>query len=136
MITDPNTPKSKRDVSIPDFLRGELEQYLRMLYGYMPTDRIFQISKSYLHHEMDRGAKKAGVKRIRIHDIRHSSVSLLINMGFTAVPIGNRVGHESVDITYRYAHVFPSEQKEMAVMLNNAFVTEQPEKAGKEKEDD
>lgn len=136
VITDPKTPKSKRDVSIPDFLCVKLEQYLGMLYGYMPTDRIFQISKSYLHHEMDRGAKAAGVKRIHIHNIRHSSVSLLINMGFTAVAIGNRVGHESADITYRYAHMFPSEQNEMAAMLNNAFVTEQPEKAGKEKEDD
>ena len=136
VITDPKTPKSKRDVSIPDFLCGELEQYLGMLYGYMPTDRIFQISKSYLHHEMDRGAKAAGVKRIRIHDIRHSSVSLLINMGFTAVAIGNRVGHESADITYRYAHMFPSEQKEMATMLNEAFVMEQPEKSGEKKEDD
>ena len=135
VITDPKTPKSKRDVSIPDFLCGELEQYLGMLYGYMPTDRIFQISKSYLHHEMDRGAKAAGVKRIRIHDIRHSSVSLLINMGFTAVAIGNRVGHESADITYRYAHMFPSEQKEMATMLNEAFVMEQPEKSGEEKEE-
>lgn len=136
VITDPKTPKSKRDVSIPDFLCVELEQYLGMLYGYMPTDRIFQISKSYLHHEMDRGAKAAGVKRIRIHDIRHSSVSLLINMGFTAVAIGNRVGHESADITYRYAHMFPSEQKEMATMLNEAFVMEQPEKSGEGKEED
>lgn len=136
VITNPKTPKSKRDVSIPDFLCRELEQYLGMLYGYMPTDRIFQISKSYLHHEMDRGAKAAGVKRIRIHDIRHSSVSLLINMGFTAVAIGNRVGHESADITYRYAHMFPSEQKEMATMLNEAFVMEQPEKSGEEKEED
>lgn len=63
-------------------------------------------------------------------------MSLLINMGFTAVAIGNRVGHESADITYRYAHMFPSEQKEMAVMLNEAFVMEQPEKAGNKKEDD
>ena len=136
VITDPKTPKSKRDVNIPDFLCTELEQYLGMLYGYMPTHRIFQIAKSYLHHEMDRGAKAAGIKRIRIHDIRHSSVSLLINMGFTAVAIGNRVGHESADITYRYAHMFPSEQKEMAVMLNEAFVTEQPEKAGEKREGD
>lgn len=82
---------------------------------------------------MDRGAKAAGVERIRIHDIRHSSVPLLINMGFTAVAIGNRVGHESADITYRYAHMFPSEQKEMATMLNDAFVMEQPGKAGEKK---
>lgn len=128
VITDPKTPKSKRDVSIPDFLCEELEQYLGMLYGYQPTDRIFQISKSYLHHEMDRGAAASGVKRIRIHDLRHSHVSLLINMGFTAVAIGNRVGHESADITYRYAHMFPSEQKQMATMLNEAFVTDTEEK--------
>lgn len=52
----------------------------------------------------------------------HSHVSLLINMGFTAVAIGSRVGHESSDITFRYAHMFPSEQKQMATMLNDAFV--------------
>jgi len=66
------------------------------------------VTKSYLHHEMDRGAKEAGVKRIRIHDLRHSHVSLLIEMGFSALAIADRVGHESVDITYKYAHLFPS----------------------------
>lgn len=52
---------------------------------------------------------------------RQTHVSLLINMGFSAVSIGKRVGHESVDITYRYAHMFPSEQLQMAEMLNNEF---------------
>ena len=64
------------------------------------------------------GCKASGVKVIRIHDLRHSHVSLLINMGYSAVAIGNRVGHESVEITYRYAHLFPSVQKEMADKLN------------------
>ena len=72
-----------------------------------PTDRIFTVTKSYLHREMDRGAKEAGVKRIRIHDLRHSHISLLIDMGFTALAIADRVGHESIDITYRYAHLVP-----------------------------
>ncbi|MCI9181163.1 MAG: hypothetical protein HFG50_14370, partial [Lachnospiraceae bacterium] len=36
--------------------------------------RIFHLTKSFLHHEMTRGAGKAGVKRIRIHDLRHSYV--------------------------------------------------------------
>ena len=89
-----------------------------MLYGLKKKDRIFTVTKSYLHHEMDRGSKAAGVKRIRIHDLRHSHVSLLINMGYSAVAIGNRVGHESVEITYRYAHLFPTVQKEMADKLN------------------
>ena len=121
VITDPKTPKSKRNVSMPDFLCEELKEYIGRLYGFLPTDRIFHLTKSFLHHEMTRGAGKAGVKRIRIHDLRHSHVSLLISMGFSAVSIGNRVGHESVDITFRYAHMFPTEQIQMAELLNAEF---------------
>ena len=121
VITDPKTPKSKRVVSMPDFLCQELKDYLSRVYGLMPDDRIFTFTKSFLHHEMYRGAELAGVKKIRIHDLRHSHVSLLISMGFSAVSIGNRVGHESVDITYRYAHMFPTEQTQMAQMLNAQF---------------
>ena len=118
IITDPKTVKSNRMITMPEFLSEELESYLSMLYGLDENDRIFQISKSYLHHEMDRGVKLSGVKRIRIHDLRHSHVSLLINMGYSAVAIGERVGHESLEITYRYAHLFPTIQTEMAENLN------------------
>ena len=90
-----------------------------MQYGLKKKDRIFTVTKSYLHHEMDRSAKAAGVKRIRIHDLRHSHISLLIDMGFSAVAIADRVGHESIEITYRYAHLFPSKQKEMANRLDD-----------------
>ena len=91
--------KSNRIITMPEFLSEELESYIGMLYGLNENDRIFQISKSYLHHEMDRGVKLSGVKRIRIHDLRHSHVSLLINMGY-------------------YAHLFPTIQTEMAENLN------------------
>lgn len=57
-------------------------------------------------------------KPISFYDLRHSHVSLLINMGYSAVAIGERVGHESVEITYRYAHLFPTIQTEMAENLN------------------
>jgi integrase len=67
---------------------------------------------------MDRGAKAGKIKRIRIHDIRHSHISLLIDMGFSALAIADRVGHESIDITYRYAHLFPTKQTEMAEKLD------------------
>lgn len=40
-------------------------------------------------------------------------------MGFNAVAIADRVGHESIDITYRYAHVFPSTQMEVVEKLNS-----------------
>ncbi len=132
VITDPKTPKSNRVIKMPDFLSEEIENYIDHIYGIKPDDRIFQITKGYLHNEMTRGANAAGVKRIRIHDLRHSHVSLLIDMGYSAVAIGERVGHESADITYHYAHLFPSVQTDMANDLNNiklggdADVSEKP----------
>ena len=118
IITDPKTPKSNRRIIMPEFLTTEVREYINRLYGIRDKDRIFQISKSFLHNEMDRGVKLSGVKRIRIHDLRHSHVSLLINMGYSALAIGDRVGHEAVDITYRYAHLFPTVQTDMAEQLN------------------
>ena len=118
VITTPKTKKSNRTIKMPNFLCDEMKDYLGMLYGIKKKERIFTITKSYLHHEMDRGAKSAGVKRIRIHDLRHSHISLLIDMGFSAVAIADRVGHESIEITYRYAHLFPSKQTEMADKLD------------------
>ena len=104
---------------MPQFLIDEMQEYLKQLYGVGKNDRIFEITKSYLHREMSRGADEAGVKRIRIHDLRHSHISLLIDMGYSAVAIADRVGHESIDITYNYAHLFPSTQDDMADKLNN-----------------
>ena len=90
---------------------------LRINKSYQRLEGKDVITKSYLHHEMDRGAKLAGVKRIRIHGLRHSHISLLINLGFSALAIGERVGHEAVDITYHYAHLFPTVQTDMAEQL-------------------
>ena len=118
VITTPKTKKSNRVIKMPQFLCEEMQDYIKMFYSAEDDDRIFPISKHYLHSEMDRGCKETGVKRIRIHDLRHSHISLLIDMGFTALAIADRVGHESIDITYRYAHLFPTRQTEMAEKLN------------------
>ena len=118
-VTSPKTKKSNRKIQIPEFLSNELEEMEGLMYGLMPNNRLFQLSKGYLHHEMDRGSKLAGVERIRVHDLRHSHVSLLIEMGFTPVDIANRMGHENINITMHYAHMFPSKQIEIASKLND-----------------
>lgn len=74
LITTPKTEKSNRVITMPQFLADEIQDYLKMLYDVGENDRMFTVTKSYLHREMDRGAKEAGVKRIRIHDIRHPNV--------------------------------------------------------------
>ena len=118
IITPPKTEKSNRTITMPRFLADEMQEYLKMQYDIVLDDRMFPVTKSYLYREMQRGCQETGVKRIRIHDLRHSHISLLIDQGFSAVAIADRVGHESIDITYNYAHLFPSKQAEMADKLD------------------
>ena len=89
-----------------------------MLYKPDSENRIFTVGKHKLRSVMEKGAVAANVKRIRVHDLRHSHVSLLIDMGFSPVAIADRLGHESIEITFRYAHLFPTKQSEMADRLN------------------
>lgn len=118
VITEPKTPKSNRVISMPDFLCEEIKDYINSLYGTKPTDRIIFATKHFLRHEMERGSKAAGVKRIRIHDLRHSHVSLLIDMGFSTLAIADRVGHSSIKVTEIYSHLMPNKQTEIANKLN------------------
>ena len=60
----------------------------------MPNERMFRFTKSYMEHEIVRGIKETGVKRIRIHDLRHSHASLLVELGFQPLAIAERLGHE------------------------------------------
>jgi integrase len=117
-ITEPKTPKSRRVVLMPDFLCDELRAYEALQYAHKPSDRMFHVSKTNLAYHLKASADKAGVKHIRVHDLRHSHVSLLIELGFSPVAIAERVGHESIEITLRYAHLFPTKQAEMADRLN------------------
>lgn len=115
--TSPKTPQSIREIVMPEFLKDELGQWVESL-ALNPYARIFTFTKAKLHHELDRGWKRSHVKRIRIHDLRHGHVSLLIEMGFTAVGIADRLGHESSDVTFRYAHLCSDKQNEMSKALD------------------
>lgn len=74
VITPPKTPKSKRVITVPEFLAADIKDYMDSLYDLQENDRLFPITKYYLEHEMQRGIKESGVKRIRVHDLRHPYV--------------------------------------------------------------
>ena len=106
------------ELLLPRFLAQELQEYMKMEREPNENERLFPFTKYALNNTLKTAAKLAGVKEIRVHDLRHSHVSLLINLGFTAVAIADRMGHESVHITYRYAHLFPNQQRNMADVLD------------------
>ena len=72
MITQPKTPKSIRVITMPDFLAEEFWEYCSHLYGIMKKERLFRFTKSHMEHCMATGIERSGVKRIRLHDLRHS----------------------------------------------------------------
>jgi integrase len=122
IITEPKTPKSKRIITIPKFLVIDLQDYIGGLYGVEKKDRLFPVTKYYLEHEMKRGIKESGVKRIRLHDLRHSHSSMLIEMGFSPLEIADRLGHEKIETTLNtYSHLYPNKQEKLADRLDTEY---------------
>ncbi len=122
VITTPKTQKSNRVVTLPTVLADCLKDYMKQCYGLKPTDRLFPYTMHYLHHEMDRGCKVSGVKRIRVHDLRHSHASLLVEMGFSPLLIAERLEHERVQTTLEtYSHLYPNKQVEVAQKLDTVL---------------
>lgn len=119
IISEPKTPRSNRTINLPEFIFDVLDEYLKALYDYDPSQRLFNVTKFYLSHEMTRGSKESGVKRIRVHDLRHSHASLLIELGFSPILIRDRLGHEDIQTTLNtYSHLYPNKQEEVADKLN------------------
>ena len=124
VISEPKTEKGKRNITLPGFLVDELREYTDCLYGIMPYDRIFQFTKSFLEHEMIRGIKETGVRRIRLHDIRHSHASLLISeLKMPPLLVANRLGHEKIETTLNtYSHLYPNQSRDLADQLEHIYL--------------
>ena len=111
LLLPPKTPKSRRVIWLPEFLCARLAPWLEA----HPQGRIFPVTKHYLYHEMERGCRESGVEKIRIHDLRHSHASFLIEEGFSPLLIAQRLGHESVQTTLEiYAHLYPNKHAQVA----------------------
>lgn len=118
IVTSPKTEKANRTITLPPFICTILQAYERRIYDITPDSRLFTASHSSYARQMEIHAARAKVKRIRLHDLRHSHASLLIEMGFSALLVSERLGHENVSTTLNiYSHLFPSKQTEVAERL-------------------
>lgn len=118
-ITSPKTESSNRKITIPKFLQGEIKEYLDRQYELAPDERIFPITDRAVQKKMRQKTEEAKLKPIRVHDLRHSHIALLIEKGLQPLVIAQRVGHDSVNTTMNiYGHLYPNKQKEVADLLN------------------
>lgn len=110
-----------RTIHIPQQLADELRDYIDSLYNLKSNDLVFPVSKSGLHRVMTEGSESAGVKRITIHGLRHSHISLLLNCvsGVSVSAISDRAGHSTTDVTMIYSHAYDNSDELIASQLND-----------------
>lgn len=114
LIQKPKTPNSIRTITIPPFLCQIAQDYMKAIYGLRKHDRLFQVTKHAILRHLHEGCEKAGVKHIRVHDLRHSHASFLIDQGFSPLVIKERLGHENIETTLNtYSHLYPSQQTKL-----------------------
>ncbi|MDD3417377.1 MAG: site-specific integrase [Lachnospiraceae bacterium] len=119
IITAPKTENSKRVITIHQELQDILREYIAGIYRARPTTRLFaERTKSYFEHEMERGIKRSGVKKITVHCARHSHASMLVQLGFSPIEIAKRLGHGKVTTTIEtYCHQLMDAQVKIANRL-------------------
>lgn len=125
IISAPKTENSLRDIIIPDICFNKLMQLYKVhvkIIGYTADRFVFGFEKPIDENTIRRAKNKAcasaNIKQIRIHDFRHSHVSLLINQGFSAFDIAKRLGHSVEMVNNVYGHWFTDAQQNMVNRLN------------------
>ena len=106
-------------ITTPKFLQEELKKFLDRQYELTGRERLFPITDRAIQKKMKQKVELLKLKPIRVHDLRHSHVALLIERGIPSLVIAQRVGHDSVNTTMNiYGHLYPNKQKQVADMLN------------------
>lgn len=112
------TEKSKRIVALPVPIMEMIKEYAGHLYEYNPANRLFISSKTSLHRDMRKYCEISGVRKIKVHELRHSHASHLIELGVSPLSISERLGHEDIKTTLNtYSHLYPNKQSEIAEIL-------------------
>ena len=119
IIGTPKTEASIRTVTIHEELAESLQEYMACLYRPRPSSRLFpEKTKRFFEHEMERGIKASGVKKITVHCLRHSHASMLVDLKFSPLEIAKRLGHGKVTTTIEtYCHPAMDAQERIASKL-------------------
>ena len=125
-LVTPKTKSSIRDISIPSQVVKALSEYRRKA-AKNATEEAFvfggerPIPFSTIERKLKEATEAAGVKKIRMHDFRHSCASLLISSGVSIVAVSRHLGHKNIEETLNtYAHLLPDDRKAIRNALENA----------------
>ena len=133
---DPKSESGRRIIEAPDvlidFLRHEKVAYLerRLRYGAdyhnkdliicQPNGKPYEVD--YYTHKFQRLLKVHGLKKIRLHDLRHSHATYMLRLGVNVKAMQKRMGHSTFSTTMdTYSHVLDDMGREAADTLNTGL---------------
>lgn len=125
-ITSPKTQSSVRKLKMPQHtmtLLGELKLRFPNKPDYFVFGEVYNhLSETTIDVHYNDYVDEAGVKRIRLHDFRHSHASYLINKGNDIQIVSKRLGHQNTSTTYDvYAHLYPNAEDEAIKNMEDDF---------------
>lgn len=118
-IKSPKTRSSFREIELDKMTFEHMKPLLKTpgayVFGGEQTLSLTNIARKF-----NEAIKKAGIKKIRLHDLRHSHATMLINNGANIVAVSKRLGHSSVDQTLKtYTHLFKETNQSMIETISN-----------------
>lgn len=123
--------RRNRNVTVPRFLMKLIEERLKhhvakdpdaLVFG-SPHDGALRLS-NFRHRVWYRAIKGTDLEGLRIHDLRHTAASVLINQGLHPKIVQQHLGHSSIVVTmHRYGHLYPSDNERVQDALDAAFET-------------
>lgn len=124
--TPPKNKTSVRDIQIPLPLSEALSEHYKRYKQIKNFNNNWRICggenclrDSTIDKRNSKYAELAEIKKIRLHDFRHSHASLLANNGINIQEIARRLGHSSVEMTWNvYSHLYPKEEERAIEILN------------------
>ena len=124
-FTSPKSKRSKRAIIMSPGLKEALELH-RIQCPASPHDLVFCTPKgtplqyrNLIRREFEPALTRAGLRKIRFHDLRHTYTALLIAQGAHAKFIQSQLGHASIQTTLdRYGHLLPETQQHVGERLD------------------
>lgn len=116
----PTKTGNNRHVRLDDTLYSQL---LDLKHEYK-TGYLFggkdPVTPTTISRYFDLGIQKSGVKKIRLHDLRHSHATILINSGVNIVAVSKRLGHTDINQTLKtYTHLLNDTDDKMMQMIES-----------------
>lgn len=126
LLLPPKTKNAIRNITLPHVLSDRLTIYYdkcRNIDSFSKKSFVFGVVKPLSNTSIERiknkACKKANLKHIRIHDLRHSHATYLINNGADMLAVSKRLGHSSISVTIdTYTHLMKNKEDELMDILN------------------